>query len=216
MFLHPATTTGTAATTAAATDTDNGIRCKRYTYYITEGAVDVVSVTSCLFGAHSIDGTVSKHEPRPLVLLCGVSSDVVFIFRCFQEWINKTFFVTSNYHERLNVPRMRDALSLLVGWHDFTHFGGVCSTEGGKSGLRCVVVSVAFDNNSFSWQQFFFLATIFFPDGNMVVFFSCQNITIFLIKYFLFPGNIVIIFLSMFFNMIVLFPGNIVFRKRPS
>ena len=38
LFLHPATTPDTTTT-----GTTTGARCKRYTYYITEGAVDVVS-----------------------------------------------------------------------------------------------------------------------------------------------------------------------------
>ena len=44
LFLHPAITDTTTTTTdTTTTDTTTGTRCKRYTYYITEGAVDVVS-----------------------------------------------------------------------------------------------------------------------------------------------------------------------------
>jgi hypothetical protein len=91
-----------------------------------------------------------------------------------QEWINKTFFVTSNYHERLNVPRMREALSLLVGWHDFTRFGGVCSTEGGKSGLRCVVVRVGSRFNILffhAWLFFLLNYPSLFPANIIVILF---------------------------------------------
>ena len=49
----------------------------------------------------------------------------------------------------LNVERVRRALSLLCGWHDFSLFGGKKSTDGGRSGLRCVMETSLVNVRSF-------------------------------------------------------------------